>query len=286
MLLQGAVSILPKTRDIIVGDSIEGDIVIDALQFVQGDSVQLNLAFGLETYQGVVMRTLKSTQERILVKGERITVPWVLDGSTYLQQDLSNVFVTIVAVGWTSDNKSFFAKDVFDIDSPAVTISMPADIAIGSTQVLPVKAAFTNPLDFRLKDVCVTIHSHDLRFEGMALHQTQLTRCVDLHAQETLEIQTQLLAPCKAGSCIVMATVVGDYLPTATSNAEVSSANPNDSKRSDPTLPYAVCATVAALLLLGTGVGYYFRARRHTARVWLGAEASTACVTREMQETA
>jgi hypothetical protein len=256
--------------------------------FVQGESLQLNLAFALETYQGVVMRTLKSTQESVFVKGDSITVPWVLESKAILQRDLSNVFVTVVAVGWTPDNRTFFAKDVFDIDSPAVTISMPSEIEQGLNVSLPVTAAFTNPLDFQLPGVCVTLFSHDLQFEGMAPLVTQLTHCVDLPARQTMQLHTQLLSPCKAASCIVMASVAGDFLPTATASSEVSTVPPNAKSRTDSVLPAVVVGVAAIIsLLLGIGACRHCQARRRSPTSWLNVEWPTAGAARtELQETA
>lgn len=234
--LANAASIVPATYSITVGDVITGNITIDTEHLVQGEMVDLNIKYTMENYMGKEIKTLKSVSERMLVKGSQIIVPWTLDNSAYLEKDLGDVYVRIVAIGKTEKGGRFLAQDVFDIDAPEVSIQMAETVQVGQGAALPVEATFTNPLEFSLDNVCITLHSQKLDFADKPLDVTSHRECFNLTAKETVVLKTALVPPTKADVYYVVATVSGDYLPVSSSHVDVTAVEgPSNDPTSAPT---------------------------------------------------
>mmetsp|Transcript_11105 Transcript_11105/g.27964 ORF Transcript_11105/g.27964 Transcript_11105/m.27964 type:complete len:208 (-) Transcript_11105:1139-1762(-) len=194
-----------------------------------------------------------SISERVLIKGSKVILPFSVDPSAYLQPDLGDVFVRIVVAGVSDSGVHIFAKDTLDIDSPPLSLFAPATIVAqaadkqaSSPETFPALATFRNPLQFALKDVCITLHSHQLAFSNREANVTSVTECKFLRPGAKMDVSADILLPTKAGVYYVLASLQGEFLPFSQAHAMISATAPVASLAAAPEL-----VTVSEISLMG-----------------------------------
>jgi len=226
-MIEGAIKIITKDENkVSSGQSVEGSVEIDTAKFKQDEMVQVNLLFTLQNYRGGEIKTIESIQERVLIKGDIVSLPFVLDSASYLEKDMNDVFIKLVVTGTTKEKDNFFETTVIDVDAPEIEMEqfeIPEE-----ADFFEVKANFTNPYGFHLENVCMTIHSHELNFKGKDETTTQIEKCTTLKAKETITFSTMIQNPSLIEEqyqnevYYVLAQInSADYLPSAQSNVEI-----------------------------------------------------------------
>jgi len=184
----------------------------------EGEYVQVNMRFTLETYTGQETKEVMTMQQRVLVKGSKVSLPWAIDRDSYVEKNMDDGYLRMVVVASGSDGKFYMDQRVLSIDAPKIRFDGPSQVKTGSGSVV-FTAKFTNPLDFSLDEVCVRVHSYGLRFSDKAADVTEKVLCTPLKAQEDLTVNVNLVAPSDTGIYYILASVTGDYLPSSSAYA-------------------------------------------------------------------
>jgi len=230
-----ALTIVPESFSVIVGSPISGVIDLKTEKFQQGEHVQMNVMFTLETYRGHEIKQLQSVSQRVLIKGSMVSLPYFLDAATYLQPDLGDVFIKIVVTGVSDHGEYVFALEKLDIGSPPLFLKAPPQVEVAASEEergsFPVSVSFRNPLQFALQNVTLTIHSHQLEFADMSEKATSVSKSMPLGVGKEIRLQTSILTPTKPGVNYILASLSGDYLAYSQANSMViavstSSATP------------------------------------------------------------
>lgn len=220
-------SIRPTTYGVVVGSPISGDIDLKTAGLIDGESVEVILTATLETYHGTDIKTIFKTSQKVLIKGRLISLPFFIDASAYLQHDLGDVFIKLVAVASSDAGQHYFDKAVLDVTSPSIYFEAPQSVIAGATEggnpkPFTVHASFRNPLQFPVRNLCISIHSHVLDFHNMPTNVTKISHCENVGAGDLIRIAADLNAPTEPGVYFVLASIQGEYLPYGQSNAVIS----------------------------------------------------------------
>jgi len=229
--------IAPEKWEVVVGEQIVGQVILNSENITDGTEVEVNLRVTMETRTGELMKTLFTMSETVATAGNVIRVPYVIDSSTYMQENLNQVFIRVIATASTvgieggvrseDDKLTWFDKAILNIDAPDIDINVPASMKLNHHLPIPISASFTNPLDFTLPNVCVTIHAHILDIHGT--DDSKHTKCQKLHAGETIVNRIFVKAPTKVGTSYVVASVQGPFIPLSQNYAAVIVVDEQDS---------------------------------------------------------
>jgi len=224
VLPEANMRIIPLAHGIVMGTPVEGSIVINTTSLREGEKVHVNYKITLETRTGQLIKDLQIASGEVTVgTGPNATLPYSVDAEAYLLPDLFDTYVKVVASAVAEESDvHYFDKVVMDIDAPYITLVAPDNMT--ASEVLPVTATFVNPLNKTLGEVCVTVHSHNLRFAGNADSKvTSVKKCSTLAAAGTITLDTSLVAPAQLGNSVyyVHATVSGNYIPFTQTDVEI-----------------------------------------------------------------
>ncbi|GBG31326.1 Protein-glutamine gamma-glutamyltransferase 2 [Hondaea fermentalgiana] len=219
--------IVPATYGVTVGSPISCDLDLDTTGLKDDDVVDLSLTATLETYHGSSIKNIYKSSQKVLIKGRMITLPFLIDSSAYLQHDLGDVFIKLVAVASASSGETYFDKAVLDLTSPAIYVNAPTSVVAGAKEgagpkPFTVTASFRNPLQFPVRNLCIAVHSHVLDFHAKPTNVTKVSNCAKVDGGDIIRISTDLDAPSEPGVYFVLASIQGEYIPYAQSNAVIS----------------------------------------------------------------
>mmetsp|Transcript_14221 Transcript_14221/g.25268 ORF Transcript_14221/g.25268 Transcript_14221/m.25268 type:complete len:759 (+) Transcript_14221:1580-3856(+) len=214
--------VYPSAHGILLGQPIEGEIVVNTKTLRAGQKIQINFRVNLETVEGELIKEIAASNGELTVGHDsNVTLPYNIAPESYLVPNLFNAYVKIVATGYAEDGEHFMDTAVMDVDAPEIKLSA-GNLYAGSKHAAPVDASFENPLNQTLENVCLTIHSHELDFAGVDKEITSATKCVTLAPFDKVTLHADLVAPKTQGTYHVASTVSGKFIPYTQTDVEIN----------------------------------------------------------------
>ncbi|KNC81474.1 hypothetical protein SARC_06203 [Sphaeroforma arctica JP610] len=205
---------------VVAGDTVEGTVEIQAAK--PGTVFEVNVAIDLINNKGDVIKKLGRQSRNVKSTGEAMSLKFDVDAQQYLQKSMHDVAIQVRSAVHSEDMTRIVTK-VISFDAPKINLIVPGNVMVDGNDVetfFPVEATYTNTHSFKVNNICLSIHSHELGFKDESVG-TRHTVCEDLAPGASIQLKSQLETANEIRNHYVFATVHGEHIPVGYQHATV-----------------------------------------------------------------